>query len=123
LWGNCIPLSDYTIAEIINVYYMKKRREFRYKYEATNYAIFGYEKQKKETKIIYKSLINSKAIEPRERKLEALNRECEGEVVDPQSMVDKPLVATEHEDMNINHIGRQSQGIESKNISFDGKDT
>jgi hypothetical protein len=99
---------------------MKKRRELRYMYEVANYAVFGYEKQKKEKQIIYKGLINSKAIEPRERKLEALNRECEEGVVNRQSNVNKPLIAAEQEDMNKNHISRQSQGVESKNISLDG---
>jgi hypothetical protein len=99
---------------------MKKRRELRYKFEATNYAVFGYEKEKKEMKTIYKGLINSKSIEPRERKLEALDHEYEEKVVNRQSTVDKPLVAAEHEDMNKNHIGRQSHGVERNINSFDG---
>jgi hypothetical protein len=76
---------------------MKKRRELRYKFEVTNYAVFGYEKEGKEMKIIYKGLINSKSSEPRERRLETLNHECEEKVVNRQSTVDKPLVAAEHE--------------------------
>jgi hypothetical protein len=100
---------------------MLKRRELRYKYEIVNYAVFGFEKQKKEKKIIYKGLINSKAVEPRRCKVEALDRECEKQVVDRQSTVDKPLVTAEHNDMNKNHIGRQSQGVESNINLFDGK--
>jgi hypothetical protein len=63
LWSDCISLSDYTGTNIINLQYMKKRRELRYKYEVINYTVFGFEKQKKEKKIIYKGLINSKAVE------------------------------------------------------------
>jgi hypothetical protein len=50
-----------------------------------------------------------------------LDRECEEQVKDGQSTVDKPLVAAEQVDMNKNHIGKQSQGVENNYNSFDGK--
>jgi hypothetical protein len=50
-----------------------------------------------------------------------LDRECEAQTIDRQSTVDKPLVAAVHKDMNKNHIGMQSQGVESINVSIDGK--
>jgi hypothetical protein len=82
LWNNCIRLSDYKGVMNINYEYMLKRREYRYKYECLNYAVFGYEKIKKENNTIYKSIITSKMNEPRERKLEILDRECEAQTID-----------------------------------------
>jgi hypothetical protein len=36
---------------------MLKRREYRYKYEIVNYSVFGYEKAKKESNILFKGII------------------------------------------------------------------
>jgi hypothetical protein len=74
LWNNCIPLSEYSGNQNINCQYMIKRRELRYKFEIVNYAVFGFEKKKKEKDIIYKGLINSSINEPGEPRLEILDR-------------------------------------------------
>jgi hypothetical protein len=114
-------LSDYLGISNIDIQYVIKRREIRYKYETINYAVFGFEKRKKEKNIIYKGLIKSRLGEPREGKLEILDRECETQTIDRQSTVDKPLMAAAHIDMNKNHIGNQSQGVERNYNLFDGK--
>jgi hypothetical protein len=96
---------------------MVKRREFRYNYELANYAVFGFEK-KKEEPIIYKGLINERKID--QRNSENSVRKCEYLTFDHDFTVDEPLVAAEYNDMNKNHIGKQSQGIESIQISIHG---
>jgi hypothetical protein len=88
---------------------MLKRREYRYKYEFLNYAVFGYEKTKKESNLIYKGIINSKINKPREPKLEILNCECEAQTINRQSTVDMSCATAECKDMNKNHIRRQTQ--------------
>jgi hypothetical protein len=72
---------------------MIKRREFRYKYEIVNYAVLGYEMHKKEKNIIYKGLISTRSDEPRELRLDNLDRECEAQTINCQFTVDRPLVA------------------------------
>jgi hypothetical protein len=105
----------------INYQYKLKRREYRSKYEFDNYAVFGYEKIRKGSNVIYKGIIKSKINEPRDRRLEILNCECEAQTIDRQSTVDMSCAAAERNDMNKNHIGRQSQEVESLSISFDVK--
>jgi hypothetical protein len=116
-------LSDYTGQKHVNMEYLIKRRELRYKLEALYYAVFGFEKKKNENKenIIFKGFISSKPRETQRSKSELLDRECEVQTIDRQSTVDKPLVASVHKDMNKNHIGRQSQGVESSYLLFDRK--
>jgi hypothetical protein len=124
LWGNCIPLSNYKGIENINVNYMLKRRKLRYKYEVANWKVFGDEKKKKEKETIYKGQIKSTSIKPRER-VDQRNSEnsaqrCKEHTFDHDSTVDESLVAAEHVDMNINHIGKQSQDIERNEILIHG---
>jgi hypothetical protein len=52
--------------------------------------------------------------------LEILDRECETQIVNRQSTVDKSLVAAAHKEINKNPIERQSQGVERYNYSIHG---
>jgi hypothetical protein len=45
---------------------------------------------------------------------------CGDLTFDHDSTVDEPLVAAVHKDMNNNHIGKQSQGVERFNLSIHG---
>jgi hypothetical protein len=118
--NNCIQLSEYSGVWNINYQYILKRREYRYKYQIVNHAVFGYEKVRKEKEVIYKGIISPKINEPPERKLEILNCECEAQTINGQSIVDMSYAAVEHNDMNKNHIGRQCQDVESFCYSIHG---
>jgi hypothetical protein len=118
LWNKCIPLSDFSGRNFINVNYMKQRREIRYKYEVLMYKVFGYEKLKKEVKTLYKGFIGDGTIN--QRSLEDSDRRCKDLTFNHDSNVDESLVAAEHDDMNEVHIGRQIQDIESTDILIHG---
>jgi hypothetical protein len=76
---------------------------------------------RKESNIIYKGIIKTILNESSECKLEILNCEWGAQTIDRQSTMDKSCAAAERKDMNKNHIGRQSQNVESSIFSFDGK--
>jgi hypothetical protein len=55
-----------------------------------------------------------------QRNSRKVEQRCGSNTFDQDSAVDEPLVAAEYNDMNKNHIGKQSQGDERNIISVHG---
>jgi hypothetical protein len=106
LWNKCIPLSDFIGKQRINIEYMKLRRKIRYTYEKLLFKTFGSDKAKKEAKILDKGFIGESSIN--QRSLEDSDRRCKDLTFNHDSNVGESLVATEHDDMNSVHIGKQN---------------
>jgi hypothetical protein len=76
---------------------------------------------KKEVELIIKGQGKKCYSEPSERRSETEDFECQGQTIYHHSNVDKPCAAADTKVRSTILNGRQSQVVESTNLSIDGK--
>jgi hypothetical protein len=119
LWRNTIPLIDYRGNLEISYEMILKRQEIRVEEEVL-FNNFGFSYVRKEEEPVVKGLNKLCYSEPRERRFESMDCECEAQTINHQSNVVMTRPATETEVSNINSYDRQRRYDESTQISIDG---
>jgi hypothetical protein len=113
-------LKIYEGTSVVNQEYVLKRREILYKFEDLIYLVYGYVKSRKDVETIYKGEKKYCFSEPRERKSEVLDCECEVQTINHLSNVDVPCAAAGRFVISNQPNGRQCQGVESNQFLVDG---
>jgi hypothetical protein len=120
LWENTVPLTWYRGTFEISYEMVKRRRKEQEKEEIFLFHNFGYSYVKKERKPIIKDFNKLCYSEPRERRSESVDCECEAQTINHQSHVVMIRPAAETEVSNKNTYDRQRRYDESTPVSVDG---
>jgi hypothetical protein len=120
LWENTIPLVDYRGVLDVNFEMFLRRREKRAEEEKRLFEQYGYYYLRDEVEPMFKGFNKLCYSEPRERRSESVDCECEVQTINHQSNVVMPRPAADTEVSNNNTYDRQRRYDESTEVSVDG---
>jgi hypothetical protein len=108
LWHNTIPLNQYNGEINVDLKYIIQRRKIRYEEEEELFNCYGYYYLMKEVEPIIKCQDNKFYSEPRERRTEKEDCECEAQTIYDHSKEDESCAAADTKVSSIKTNGRQT---------------
>jgi hypothetical protein len=119
LWKNTIPLVDYQGVLDVSYEMIQRRRIIRAKEEENLFNQFGYSYVRREIAPIFTGFNKFCYSEPRERRSELMDCECEAQTINHQSNVVTTRPAADTKVNNTNTYNRQRRCDESIQVSVD----